>query len=66
MGSIGHILKIFKLLKSNKHKFLIHFLFIGTLPDLMHKYYEKPTSFFFFFFFFFENASTDGLVVSCT
>ena len=51
MGSIGHILKIFKLLKSNKHKFLIHFLFIGTLPDLMHKYYEKPTSIFFFFFF---------------
>ena len=46
---LGTYSKFVKLLKSNKHKFLIHFLFTGTLPDLIYKYNEKPMSLFFLF-----------------
>ena len=46
---LGTYSKFVKLLKSNKHKFLIHFLFTETLPDLIYKCYEKPTSLFFLF-----------------
>jgi len=46
---LGTYSKFVKLLKNNKHKFLIHFLFTGILPDLIYKYYEKPMSLFFLF-----------------